>query len=26
MDGAGEISAVNGTTGIAVGYQNARDR
>ena len=25
MDGAGEIAAVNGTTGIAVGYQNARD-
>jgi hypothetical protein len=26
LDGAGEISAVNGTTGIAVRYQNARDR
>jgi len=25
MDGAGKISAVNRATGIAVGYQNARD-
>ena len=26
VDGAGEIAAVNRATGVAVGYQNARDR